>query len=79
MAAPQGVRAVVERVAEHAAIVIDESGATIEDLQSKNGTRVDGLRVTGPTRLPSGCRVSFGAVEFVYARTDPTTETHTLA
>jgi S-DNA-T family DNA segregation ATPase FtsK/SpoIIIE len=36
---------------KHVAVVVSESGVTIEDLGSTNGTFVDGRRVEGPTRI----------------------------
>ena len=50
----------------HAAIVIVGSRATIEDLQSKNGTFRDGDRVDGPVELSDGSMVEVGSVRLVY-------------
>jgi DNA-binding winged helix-turn-helix (wHTH) protein len=50
----------------HARIVISGSNATIEDLGSKNGTRVTGEHVTGETRLMDGTLVQIGPVSLIY-------------
>lgn len=50
----------------HAAIVIDGGRATIEDLQSKNGTFRDGKRVTAAVELHDGSVVEVGSVRMVY-------------
>jgi DNA-binding winged helix-turn-helix (wHTH) protein len=47
----------------HARIVVDGDAATVEDLNSKNGTRVGGVRVSQPIRLAKGDIVAFGSVE----------------
>ncbi len=52
-----------ERVSRlHARIRRDESVLTIEDLGSRNGTRVNGARIAGPTALASGDEISIGPV-----------------
>lgn len=63
---------------QHAAITTEEATATVEDLKSKNGTRIDGMRITTPTRLKSGSVIRFGAIEFVYVCILPNAETETL-
>ena len=52
----------------HAAIVVDDRGATIVDLHSKNGTRVNGIPVDQPRALEDGSVVGFGKVEMIYRR-----------
>jgi DNA-binding winged helix-turn-helix (wHTH) protein len=62
----------------HARIVVDASGATIEDLASKNGTSVRGIKVEAPTPVASGDAIEFGAVKaqlLLDSRDDPTTIT----
>jgi uncharacterized protein DUF1707/FHA domain-containing protein len=49
----------------HASLVNAESGWLLDDLGSTNGTRVNGWRVTQPTRVRPGDFVSFGAATFV--------------
>jgi len=59
----------------HARIVIDGAGARLEDLGSKNGTFVDGRRLTGGARLVDGGVVRVGGATMVfraYSRTGPT-------
>ncbi len=54
---------------QHARLQVDGNAVTIEDLDSLNGTFVNGERLTGPRRLRSGDRIKVGAtvVEFVSA------------
>jgi DNA-binding winged helix-turn-helix (wHTH) protein len=49
----------------HARIVVGES-ATIEDLDSKNGTWLDGERVAGPRGLGDGASVRLGSVHLTF-------------
>ena len=63
----------------HARIVIEHDQATIEDLNSKNGTTVQSETITGPTVLRDGDEVEFGHVKgwyIVEAADDPPTTTH---
>jgi DNA-binding winged helix-turn-helix (wHTH) protein len=46
----------------HARIAIKGDEATIEDLGSKNGTYVAGVRVTAPRRLDDGAEIRLGSV-----------------
>jgi len=48
----------------HARITIDESGASVEDLQTVNGTLVNGKEVKARQQLQPGDTVQFGASEF---------------
>jgi len=50
----------------HAQIVVSEAGALLEDLGSKNGTRVRELPVTRPTLLHDGDRIVFGRMIVTY-------------
>jgi pSer/pThr/pTyr-binding forkhead associated (FHA) protein len=45
----------------HARIAVERESATIEDLGSKNGTFVNGRRISGPQRLAEGDDVQFGS------------------
>ncbi|HMF08123.1 MAG TPA: FHA domain-containing protein, partial [Thermoanaerobaculia bacterium] len=59
----------------HARIVISESGATLEDLGSKNGTFVRGERINGVVSLKEGDLITIGPSSMilqVYRHTDPT-------
>ena len=44
----------------HARVSVDEEGASIEDLDSKNGTYVGGQRIRGPVRLADRSVVKIG-------------------
>jgi pSer/pThr/pTyr-binding forkhead associated (FHA) protein len=61
----------------HARITIKDDEATLEDLESKNGTQVMGEMIKGPTVLKDGDEVEFGHVKgwFIVEGTDdpPTT------
>jgi len=50
----------------HARLRVDASGATVEDLGSKNGTSVRGRLVTQPTPLRDGDVIDIGSARFVY-------------
>jgi hypothetical protein len=50
----------------HAAIVIGGKTATVEDLDSKNGTFVNGQRVTSPVALRDGAVLEVGSVRMVF-------------
>lgn len=50
----------------HAAIVISGHRATIEDLQSKNGTFVEGRRISAPVELRDGTVLEVGSVRMVF-------------
>jgi DNA-binding winged helix-turn-helix (wHTH) protein len=45
----------------HARITVADEAATIEDLDSTNGTYVNGARITAPTRLAHGDELSLGS------------------
>lgn len=63
----------------HAVIAITESTATIEDLGSKNGTFVQGVRVRGQRHLTDRDRVTFGRVPMMfrlYREGTPTESVH---
>lgn len=46
----------------HARLTVRPDGATVEDLGSKNGTLVNGQRITRPTSLSVGDEILFGDV-----------------
>jgi len=50
----------------HARIVIDASGAVLEDLGSKNGTLIRGKRISGPRRLADGDPIEIGPANLVF-------------
>jgi len=55
----------------HARIVVRHGEVTLEDLGSKNGTYVKGLRVTAPRRLANGDQVRLGSSVVVTFRVPP--------
>jgi DNA-binding winged helix-turn-helix (wHTH) protein len=50
----------------HARLVIGADGATLEDLASRNGTYVGGVRITGPVAVKDGDTVRFGSVSVAF-------------
>jgi DNA-binding winged helix-turn-helix (wHTH) protein len=50
----------------HARIVVTDGSGTIEDLGSKNGTRVDERPVEAPVSLTDGARILVGHVSLTY-------------
>ena len=48
----------------HVAVRPKEGGLEVEDLGSRNGTRVDGTRIDGPTRVRHGAVLSVGMTVF---------------
>src|SRR5688572_10795739 len=50
----------------HARITLQQAGATLEDLGSKNGTCVGGTPIAAPTSLHDGDRISFGRIDVTY-------------
>jgi len=63
----------------HARIVIDRHGASIEDLESKNGTTLCEQMVTGPSPLRDGDRIQVGPIVVVFhvSASGPSTATLT--
>jgi DNA-binding winged helix-turn-helix (wHTH) protein len=50
----------------HARVVVNGGSATIEDLGSKNGTYVEGRRVTEPMPLADGDEIKLGSVPLTF-------------
>jgi hypothetical protein len=48
----------------HAQIVVRPTEITVEDLKSANGTKVNGIAITVPTRVRDGDTVSFAVFKF---------------
>jgi pSer/pThr/pTyr-binding forkhead associated (FHA) protein len=48
----------------HAQIVVTPTEITVEDLKSANGTKVNGIAITVPTRVRDGDTVSFAVFKF---------------
>jgi DNA-binding winged helix-turn-helix (wHTH) protein len=50
----------------HARIVIDETGAVLEDLGSKNGTRLRGRRIESPSNLADKDLITVGPASMIF-------------
>lgn len=61
---------------QHARIVIADDQATVDDMGSRNGVRVNGVQIKGPTGLRDGDRVRIGTQDFVFCRVDPAGRGH---
>ena len=59
----------------HARIVVDETGARLDDLDSKNGTFLEGKAVRRPVQLKSGAIVKFGSVVLTFRTYSPVDST----
>jgi hypothetical protein len=55
---------------QHARILIDDDGATVEDMGSRNGVRVDGMTIKGATRLSDGMRLRIGTQDFLFCNVE---------
>jgi DNA-binding winged helix-turn-helix (wHTH) protein len=62
----------------HAVIAVDDSGATIADLSSKNGTFANGARVTAPIPLSDDAEICVGPIFIRFRRTSVAARTQTL-
>jgi DNA-binding winged helix-turn-helix (wHTH) protein len=62
----------------HARIVVTGKTATIEDLRSKNGTFVQGVRVAGLVSLHDSDLIRLGTVELMFRRFSPSESTATV-
>jgi len=62
----------------HAIITISGPAATLTDLGSKNGTRLDGRAVSGSVALSDGAFVRFGSIEMTYRCSAPLGATETM-
>jgi hypothetical protein len=60
----------------HARIAVNEDGAQIEDLESRNGVRVNSTSIREPTVLRNGDRVRIGTQDFVFTSVDGTVRAH---
>lgn len=63
----------------HARILVQNGRATLEDLESKNGTFLDGQRVVSPRALEDGATIRLGRRASVVFRTDAADPTETEA
>jgi len=50
----------------HARFTLSSAGVTVEDLGSKNGTHVNGTRITGPVTLADGDQVRLGIIVLTF-------------
>ena len=55
----------------HAKIIYEDSRWSIEDLQSKNGISINGIRIDKITEMKEGDLVSIGGVEFEFGLNKP--------
>jgi hypothetical protein len=62
----------------HARIQVSGGDATLEDLDSKNGTYVNGQRITIPVRLSDRDEIQLGAISLTFRVAPPTSPTETL-
>ena len=51
---------------QHARLVIDDESATLEDLNSRNGSRLNGERLRALQKLEDGDRIRLGAQELLF-------------
>jgi DNA-binding winged helix-turn-helix (wHTH) protein len=50
----------------HARIIVQGGDVTLEDLRSKNGTRLQGRRLDAPARLSHGDEIRFGSITLTF-------------
>lgn len=61
---------------QHARIVIDDRGARLEDLGSRNGVRINGAVIREPTSLRDGDRIRLGTQDLVFCELVPNGGAH---
>jgi DNA-binding winged helix-turn-helix (wHTH) protein len=62
----------------HARIVVDQGEGTLEDLGSKNGTDLNGRRITTPRRVGDGDEIRLGTIVLIFRISSPITPTQTV-
>jgi DNA-binding winged helix-turn-helix (wHTH) protein len=62
----------------HARVVVTDGEATLEDVGSKNGTHLNGSRITTSIRLTDGDEIRFGAIALTFRTTSPLDATETV-
>ena len=62
----------------HARIIVREEEATVEDLGSKNGTYLEGERLSAPAQIHDGDRLLIGTVPLVFRVRRPSSSTLTV-
>jgi len=60
----------------HARIRVSRDGATIDDLDSRNGTYLNGERLTGPVLLADGDEIALGLMTLRFSVTDSRASRH---
>ena len=55
----------------HARLTIRDGQGCLEDLGSRHGTLVDGLRISEPVELHDGARIDLGSVSMVFRVFEP--------
>jgi len=55
---------------KHARITVDANGACVEDLGSRNGVKINGVAIRGPSILCSGDRLRIGTQELIFTSVD---------
>jgi hypothetical protein len=61
---------------QHARVVIDDEGAIIEDLGSRNGVKLNGVALRESSRLKDGDRLRIGTQDFVFCSVEPVGASH---
>lgn len=59
----------------HAQVVLEGAGASVEDLGSTNGTKVNGEAIVGKAALSNGDKISFGGYEMTFSTPGETNKT----
>lgn len=62
----------------HARILVARGEATLEDLGSKNGTDLNGERITARSRISDGDEIRLGAIVLTFRTSSPTSPTETV-
>jgi pSer/pThr/pTyr-binding forkhead associated (FHA) protein len=63
----------------HARITVNDGSATIEDLESKNGSFIGGVRVNAPTPLRPGDTIRIGPFTLIFRMAGDMASTETEA
>jgi DNA-binding winged helix-turn-helix (wHTH) protein len=61
----------------HARILVSDDGAVLEDLGSKNGTKLNDELLASPVRLADGDRIGVGRADLVFRESSSTRSTQT--
>jgi len=62
----------------HARVLISHGEATLEDLGSKNGSHLNGSRISAPVRLSDGDEIRLGAISLTFRMALPVSPTETV-